>query len=688
MEPVPLNEWDIANGPRGYWYLADEDYQYGPDSRKSCYYGADYNIRTRLTTTRYANIAGILDTTVVRAQSDWSDDLTAGSTPWSWVDGNATYRKSVTCEGQWQSKPYNYGTCLSGLDPATGAPYTKKISFSDHEIPYTHSTQGGDFFLFRQPTEQCIRENSDPSGFNDCTSMLKTDEWIYSATYPTMLSDHHIYRSPSEVVTDHFEYDNHGLLTTRTLADDTSSYQLNYSFAHGRLVNMAFNGVTYYLLDRGEDPDVGIDPVTGLVLWEKDSAGIKTCFKYDLLGRLTHIYPDVAVQNCDSTVPSFNREAYTKIVYDSPNHTFVGQFHPDTPVELTSTDHYFDQFGRVVVTAKTVPIDKRVIKVSSYTPSGLLYHESEWFSGIVPRVDELSTYPYLQTEVSPTNPDAIGDSVYMEYPGTFYTAFDYNGRFTKTILPDGTWSTIDYDGIKKKTVNVYHPINHTLQNSTTYSYDVFGRLIGILDGLDNETRYTYNELDQLIVVKQCAGLCDGTSDQQLRSFTYDFTGNIVQETHPELDQPLTYLDYDAMGNLLHKLDALGQDWSYVYDEAGRLKEVYLDSSTNNTNKLFQQFFYDGDFPDSITTCVDDDTDTKHGRSCGKLIQALQKPVPPTDSQGHDKMDLQHRYIYSGIGGRLSRHVFDSNFFIGKYFTWDKVHKNRKTGQFEEIGPNS
>jgi len=61
----------------------------------------------------------------------------------------------------------------------------------------------------------------------------------------------------------------------------------------------------------------------------------------------------------------------------------------------------------------------------------------------------------------------------------------------------------------------------------------------------------------------------------------------------------------------------------------------------------------------------------YGYACGKLVQAWQYPLQNTTTQ----FKSLHQYFYQGLGGRLSRHLFNSNFLQDSFFMWDYEYNN-------------
>lgn len=62
----------------------------------------------------------------------------------------------------------------------------------------------------------------------------------------------------------------------------------------------------------------------------------------------------------------------------------------------------------------------------------------------------------------------------------------------------------------------------------------------------------------------------------------------------------------------------------------------------------------------------------YGLSCGKLVRSYQFAMDPDNG---NLMDVQHQYVYGGIGGRLRYHVFNSNFLQTDRYVWEYEYNN-------------
>ena len=623
-----IPDWDKEENTSNAIPLSIQGYlcrAYYPYMLGNRYQGIDYNIRIQQSEKIYYNND---DTKTIVIDKNRAD-------PNFWDSNNNTYTQSITCEGT-SSDDDSYSLC-NGNPSNLGK--LKEIYYY-----FPRNDEGGNFFIFRLPKDSFICEADDiKNSVYYCRNYSQSDYKEVNYEYNTEPNDSNLdlkkeFDGQGNFIKTNYSYFSNGFLKQKQISKSNilEEYKSDYAFGFGKLTKKKFELANHKIIDRGdcststEPIYCGIDPSTQLIRWEKDSSTIKKFYNYDLLGRIKEITPEQIN----------GEELQTTVQYINPNHTKVQKGDQ-------ITDYYYDQFGRLVVIAKDVPGGGRVIKVTSFTPSGYVYYESEWILESEIGISE-EGYPFYQVDLS--NP----------IPGTKFYDFDYKGRYTKMQKADGNITEILYDGIRYKKVKD-HNVDGQI-SITEYFYDIFGRLIKVIDPLGNETQYTYDFLDNLINVQQCIGLCSGSNAIQERSFSYDHLGNLLSEEHPGIKNPIIYHSYDALGNLLSKTDANLNNWDYEYDSSGRLKKLFLNGN------LFQEFNYDGD---KIVNGECTAAGNSYGYACGKLIQAWQYPLKSSTTQ----FKSLHQYFYNGLGGRLSKHLFNSNFLQDSFFVWDYEYNN-------------
>ena len=95
---------------------------------------------------------------------------------------------------------------------------------------------------------------------------------------------------------------------------------------------------------------------------------------------------------------------------------------------------------------------------------------------------------------------------------------------------------------------------------TQFRYDRLGRLVKVIDALNQETTYTYDELGNRLTQKD--------ANNHTTSFEYDRLGREVARILP--DGSSEAKAYDPLGNLATRTDFLGRVTTYAYDINNRL----------------------------------------------------------------------------------------------------------------------
>jgi RHS repeat-associated protein len=160
------------------------------------------------------------------------------------------------------------------------------------------------------------------------------------------------------------------------------------------------------------------------------------------------------------------------------------------------------------------------------------------------------------------------------------TQYDALSRVTRVTTPDGAQVNTQYNGNQ---VTVTDQAGKKRRSET----DALGRLLKLTEdpgGLNYETNYQYDALDNLRVVQQGA---------QTRTFTYDSLSRLTAATNPE-SGTVTY-KYDENGNLTEKTDARNITTKYTYDALNRNTSV--DYSNTSINPDITRFY---DKPDAGT----------------------------------------------------------------------------------------
>jgi RHS repeat-associated protein len=193
------------------------------------------------------------------------------------------------------------------------------------------------------------------------------------------------------------------------------------------------------------------------------------------------------------------------------------------------------------------------------------------------RLTSIDPQANVSTIVYGNNNVMLSQSVTRTKPGggtetlTTIHEYDAQNRPTKSILPDGTFTSMTYNSIGKQAT--------------------------MTDQLGRVTRHDYNELGYHVKTTYPDGLFDASTydaegrrqtsiDRAGRTMTYvyDKVGRTTQVTYPDTTSSST--TYDLSGQVTQSTDARGNVTKYEYDNVGRRSKV-----TDAINKI-TQFTYD------------------------------------------------------------------------------------------------
>lgn len=239
------------------------------------------------------------------------------------------------------------------------------------------------------------------------------------------------------------------------------------------------------------DPDLGttisVYNAYGELVRQTDSKGITT-FAYDLLGRITtETRPDVTVTN----------------VYDT---RFVGAITSTSASNGTSTQYYYDNYGRIIQQVETTGNNSFTVATS--------YDAQNHPATITYPNNYAIDYGYSTNGLLTSVKDHSTHSVIWQL-----TQQDARGNATEETLGNGLVTTNTYHTATGRLTAISTP---GVQN-WTYAYDAIGDLIQRKDVARSMTEsFTYDTLGRLVEVRK-----NGQTAQQS---AYDAAGNVVSRT--------------------------------------------------------------------------------------------------------------------------------------------------------------
>ncbi len=185
----------------------------------------------------------------------------------------------------------------------------------------------------------------------------------------------------------------------------------------------------------------------------------------------------------------------------------------------------------------------------------------------------------------------------------------------------------------------------TYSNSiSSYTNDIFGRLVKVDAPEGADARYYYNGLDQLTRAEV------GAQSTQARTFTYNALGNALSAYTPERGT-IYYREYDALGNLLKYDDPNGSigGYSFLLDYDYKGRQTALKKSTGaGVVTTISQWAYDQD---------------GYGSAHGKLCK--------TTRTFENNRVIEEEFYYNAAAGRLSeKKTFSLGHALNLFYEYD------------------
>ncbi len=353
-----------------------------------------------------------------------------------------------------------------------------------------------------------------------------------------------------------YTYDKKGNILSSAIVEDGESQTIStytYDKTGNLLTQTDGNGnVTEVLYDDSNRPIRHSTRIGGEVNYVADY------YAHDGVGNLV-IHTDKNDNYKDYVYDAFNRlveiicEDGTVVTY-----TYDGNGNILTMTDSTGeTEYTYDSMGRILTKTHSV--------------TGTVSYEYDIYTGI----------PYGYVAEITTEPDE--DTVEKWYDSedklvkvvdgtdiTWYTYYD-DGRLKSTTKPDGSVSTNTYDDEGNLLTLVTLDAAEDVLDSFTYVYD------------DNSIGYK-NQISKTEIV---AGENKGTT-----SYEYDIQGRLTKVTNP--DESTNEYTYDDAGNRLSKTTTSGETvvvTNYTYDEQNRLTQSVTGNATtyygydNNGNQI-------------------------------------------------------------------------------------------------------
>jgi RHS repeat-associated protein len=280
-------------------------------------------------------------------------------------------------------------------------------------------------------------------------------------------------------------------------------------------------------------PDTGSPVVHHVISGNYDfNTGLLTTFTDENSQNFTYTYDDML----RLTQGNHPDGGITKFLY--PNVTTVERQRLITGSTYDDYKVLFDGLGRPIQTQQTIP-GQTILTDTTYD--------------VVGRVASASN-PYFQ------------GSNHLTDPTYGLTQYQYDGlsRPTRTTKQDQSFTTVTYSD------NCTTATDESGKARKACA-DAFGRMVTVFEdpsGLNYETDYQYDPLNNLTRVDQKGSAPSDSSQWRTRTFFYDSLSRLLTANNPE-SGAITY-SYDADSNMTSKTDARGISTTYSFDALNRV----------------------------------------------------------------------------------------------------------------------
>ena len=361
-------------------------------------------------------------------------------------------------------------------------------------------------------------------------------------------------------------YDTGNALT----ATDVSGAQTTYSYGTGSCGNSFATSVSEPL------------SLSGSMVWDC-TGGVETSItdENSQLVSMTSNDPDF-------WRPSSSSDQESNVT----NMTYTGQIAAEGALVFNSNASTSDVLGNVD------GLGRRFVSQVREAPGSTTYDSVETDYDIVGRLSKKSL-PYSGS-AGQTNPTAPGTS-------TTYDALNRKSQVSDSETPTRTVTFSYPQNDTYRTVGPAPTGENTKREQ--FEYDAQGRMTSICEittatgsGTCAQTspvtgywtKYSYDILNHVIGVTQNA---QSTGSQQTRTYAYDDLGRMTSEANPESGTTTYTFDSDTTcgtykGDLVKKVDAVGNVICYKYDTLHRLTNTFVSSGPYGSSTPYKYFVYD------------------------------------------------------------------------------------------------
>jgi RHS repeat-associated protein len=327
----------------------------------------------------------------------------------------------------------------------------------------------------------------------------------------------------------------------------------------GRLLTLKSPGnlTTEYDYDRSGELIGGVDPMGNHSLWSWDESALSRTMTFNGDPRTEQTY-DASGNLLTDESPETHRG--TTYVYDTGSRNVSM-----TEANGTTTSYDFDLKNNLVAASDTAgrtlfqqfdALNRQIRRVENGRETAFRYDRAGNVVSSTDPAGHVTTFGYNAVNAVTTATNPAGTTTY---------GYDTMGNLTSVTDPGGHITSFVYDAMGRKT-------SQTVAGGTTsYSYDAVDRLTQKIDPDGRKQTYTLNVRDQIEKTVYALG---NTSFQVKQE--YDSLGRRTKLT--DADGAVRTFVYDAVTGNLETVTTPAGNFTYDYDEAGKIVETYPDGT--------------------------------------------------------------------------------------------------------------
>lgn len=281
-----------------------------------------------------------------------------------------------------------------------------------------------------------------------------------------------------------------------------------------------------------------------------DASGNVTAMTYNDNGNM--ITKTEAVGTADERTTAYTYDSYGQILTATDHDGNTTLYEYDTNGNLIEET---DAQGHITTHTYSLYNEKLSTTDRNGNTTTYTYDQYGNLATITNELNQTISYAYDVMGNLESMTDATGDTSTYEY--------DLRDRLIKETRPDGGEIVYEYDAAGNKTA-----VTDANGNRTAFTYSAINRLITTTDHEGNTINYIYDTENNMtsMITKDSSG-----SILTSESYTYDDHNRLLRTTHA--NGAYTEQSYDALGNVLTKMDENGNITTNTYDALNRLTSV-------------------------------------------------------------------------------------------------------------------